>query len=72
MEPNFQILEDIENHAVMVANSAGELIEKYFHSTFDINYKSEGSSDPVTTADIEADLLIRNLIKHKQGIIKLS
>ena len=65
MEPNSQILEDIERHAVIVANSAGELIEKYFHSTFDINYKSEGSSDPVTTADIEADLLIRNLIKEK-------
>ena len=65
METNSKILEDIENHAVTVAKSAGELVEKYFHSTFDINYKSEGSSDPVTTADIEADLLIRNLIKDK-------
>ena len=65
MEINSQTLEDVENYAVEVANSAGELVEKYFHTTFDINYKSQGSSDPVTTADIEADLLIRNLIRDK-------
>ena len=65
METNSQLLEDIESHAVFAAKAAGEIVEKYFHSTFDINYKSEGSSDPVTTADIEADLLIRNLIKEK-------
>lgn len=65
MDLNNENLELIETHAVSIAIAASEIIEKYFHSTFDINYKSEGKSDPVTTADIEADVLIRNLITNK-------
>lgn len=65
MDLNNENLELIETHAVSIALTASETIEKFFHSTFDINYKSKGKSDPVTTADTEADLIIRKLITNK-------
>ena len=56
--------------AIDAAKQAGELALKYFKSQPKVSYKADKS--PVTIADLEAEKLIRRIIRRKfpdHGII---
>lgn len=65
-----KLLEELREAAVEFARIAGKSTLNYYQNTFDIDYKSDDS--PVTIADREAEMSIRNNInKHfpDHGII---
>jgi len=65
-----KILNELRDAAVSFARIAGQSTLKYYQNSFDIDYKSDNS--PVTIADREAEMSIRNNInKHfpHHGII---
>ena len=60
-----ELLSSIEEHAVSLAASAGELLLDYFHSDLKVEYKSEGSRSPVSDADKGAEQLIVEGIRSR-------
>lgn len=65
-----ELLTELREAAVEFARIAGQSTLKYYQNTFDIDYKSDDS--PVTIADREAEMSIReNIKKHfpEHGII---
>ena len=52
------LLSSIEEHAVSLAASAGELLLDYFQRDMKVEYKSQGSRSPVSDADKGAERLI--------------
>ena len=59
------LLSSIEEHAVSLAASAGELLLDYFQRDIKVEYKSEGSRSPVSDADKAAEQLIVNGIRSR-------
>ena len=59
------LLSSIEDHAVSLAASAGELLLDYFHRDMKVEYKSEGSRSPVSDADKGAEQLIVDGIRSR-------
>ena len=59
------LLSSIEEHAVSLAASAGELLLDYFHRDMKVEYKSEGSRSPVSDADKGAEQLIVDGIRSR-------
>ncbi len=59
------LLSSIEEHAVSLAASAGELLLDYFHRDMKVEYKSEGSRSPVSDADKGAERLIVDGIRAR-------
>ena len=59
------LLSSIEEHAVSLATSAGELLLDYFHRDMKVEYKSEGSRSPVSDADKGAEQLIVDGIRSR-------
>ena len=60
-----ELLSSIEEHAVSLAASAGELLLEYFHGDLKVEYKSEGSRSPVSDADKGAEKLIVDGIRSR-------
>ena len=60
-----ELLSSIEEHAVSLAASAGELLLDYFHGDLKVEYKSEGSRSPVSDADKGAEKLIVDGIRSR-------
>ncbi len=59
------LLSSIEEHAVSLAASAGELLLEYFHGDLKVEYKSEGARSPVSDADKGAEKLIVDGIRSR-------
>ena len=59
------LLASIEEHAVSLAASAGQLLLDYFHRDMKVEYKSEGSRSPVSDADKGAEQLIVDGIRSR-------
>ena len=59
------LLSSIEEHAVSLAASAGELLLDYFQRDIKVEYKSEGSRSPVSDADKAAEQIIVGGIRSR-------
>ncbi len=56
------LLEEIEAHAVRIAQEAGQILLEHFHKPLEMQFKGKKKSDPVTTADHRSEEYLKRVI----------
>jgi len=56
-------MEEILKNTIEAINGAGKIILNYYQSEFEVKHKGKGN--PVTEADIETDLYLKNFLTNK-------
>ncbi len=64
-KPDGSLLEEIENHAVVIAQQAGQILWEQFRKPIEIQFKDKEQADPVTSADRLSDEYLKKAIRQK-------
>ena len=59
------LLEEIESHAVYIAQQAGQILLEQFRKPLEVQFKGKEKSDPVTNADKRSDEYLKQAIGEK-------
>ena len=59
------LLAEIETHAVLIAQQAGQILREQFRKPLDVQFKDKKNRDPVTVADHLSDEYLKKAINEK-------
>jgi len=59
------LLEEIEAHAIYIAQEAGQILLEHFRKPLEVQFKGKNKSDPVTTADHRSEEYLKRVIGEK-------
>jgi myo-inositol-1(or 4)-monophosphatase len=62
---DISLLEEIEAHAVYIAQGAGQILLEHFSKPLEVQFKGKKRGDPVTTADLRSEEYLKTVIGEK-------